>query len=352
MNAVSRRLVVVFCLSSGLASAGAPDSVPKGERAKLNVFDEARAQAAGYRRQGPVPEPKDNPSTPAKIALGKMLFFDPRLSASQIVSCATCHNPSLSWGDGLPRAVGHGMKTLGRRTPTILNAGFGGPFMWDGRFETLEDQALGPITSPAEMNMPADDVVARLRGVEAYVTAFEKTFPGEGIKPVTIARAIAAYERTVVSPPAPFDRFVAGDRSAISQRAQRGFLVFNGKAGCANCHSGWRFTDDSFHDIGVSDADVGRGALKDFTELTPLQHAFKTPSLRDVERRAPFLHDGSATSLEAVIDFYDRGGDAKRESLSSDVKPLGLSAQEKADLLEFLKTLSSPVDVAVPVLPR
>lgn len=307
----------------------------------------ARSFASQYQRP-PTPEV----AHPDRVVLGRQLFFDPRLSASGIVSCGTCHNPAFSWGDGLPRAVGHGMKTLGRRTPTILNVAFGGPFMWDGRFETLEDQALGPITSPDEMNMPAGDLLGRLKSVDAYRTGFEKAYPKEGLTAVTIASAIAEFERTVVSPPAPFDRWVSGESTAISDAAKRGFITFNTKAACSKCHSGWRFTDDSFHDIGVKDKDVGRGALKDFTDITPLQHAFKTPTLRDADRRGPFLHDGSAASLASVIDLYDSGGLERRESLSEDIKPLKLSSKEKQELAEFMKTLTATADVAMPVLPR
>lgn len=329
--------VSFLCCCVSIAAAAAPP-----------VESQAREFAAQYQR----PAKGLAPDAPERVALGRQLFFDPRLSASGIVSCATCHNPALSWGDGLPRAVGHSMKTLGRRSPTVLNAGWGGPFMWDGRFETLEEQAMGPITSPAEMNMAAGDVLARLSAVEGYRQAFEKNFPGEGVTAKGLASAIAAFERTIVSPPAPFDRWVQGDAAALSDAAKRGFVVFNTKAACAKCHSGWRFTDDSFHDIGVKDADRGRGALKDFEGIEALDHAFKTPTLRDADRRAPFLHDGSEATLEAIVDFYDVGGRARRPSVSSDVQKLSLTAQEKKDLVAFLKTLSSPADAVVPALPR
>ncbi len=336
---MNRYLLAALCFSSFWSFAENTVSESK-----------ARAYAESFRR------PSVNVSLEAadaeKIELGRMLFFDPRLSASGIVSCATCHNPSLSWGDGLPRAVGHGMKTLGRRTPTILNLAWGGPFMWDGRFETLEEQAMGPITSPDEMNMPAADLISKLGSVERYRSGFLKVFPKEGLSASTLAQSIASYERTIVSAPAPFDRWVGGQDWAISEGAKRGFVLFNTRAGCVMCHSGWRFTDDSFHDIGVKDADAGRGALKDFTTFIPLQHAFKTPTLRDADRRGPFLHDGSASSLEQVVELYDTGGQLKRESLASEIKPLLLTRREKQDLVDFLKTLASPAEVTLPVLPR
>ncbi len=295
---------------------------------------------------------KANPSTPEKVQLGRQLFFDPRLSASGIVSCATCHNPSFSWGDGLPRAVGDGMKTLGRRTPTILNAGYGGPFMWDGRFDTLEQQALGPITSAAEMNTPAHVLVEKLEAVAGYRAAFAKVFGASGITAENVAQAIAAYERTVVSSPAPFDRWVAGEASALNDSAKRGFVVFNTSANCAKCHGSWRFTDDSFHDIGVDDADRGRGGLADLKDIDVLQHAFKTPTLRNVELRAPYLHDGSAKTLESVIALYEAGGRVARPSLSEDIKPFTLSAAERSDLLAFLSSLNSTCGETLPMLPR
>ena len=329
-----------FLAVSTLATGASPRTVDVGSLRRA------------FERPVVIPSAPGNPSSSEKIVLGRTLFFDPRLSASGIVSCATCHNPSLSWGDGLRRAVGHGMKELGRRTPSILNVAFGGPYMWDGRFETLEEQALGPISTPAEMNLPLDELVKRLRAVDGYTPLFDAAFPGEAITPHNVARAIATFERTVISPPAPFDRWVGGEPNAISSAAVRGFSLFNGKAKCAVCHSGWRLTDDSFHDLGVRDDDLGRGGVKDFTEITALKHAFKTPTLRDIERRAPYFHGGTSSSLESVVEFYNRGGDARRESLSDEIRPLGLTEPERADLVAFLKTLSSPTDVVVPVLPR
>ncbi|HEY1088631.1 MAG TPA: cytochrome c peroxidase [Archangium sp.] len=307
----------------------------------------ARAFAEGFRRPAPLASP-----APAEVALGRLLFFDPRLSRSGTLSCATCHNPALSWGDGLPRALGHGMKPLARRTPTILDVAWGGPFMWDGRFETLEQQALGPLTSPDEMNLQPEEVLAKVNAVEHYRAAFARTFPGEGVTLGTIGRALAAFERTVVSGRAPFDRWVDGETTALSDAARRGFVLFNTRAGCVKCHAGWRFTDDSFHDVGLAGTDVGRGALPDFTELTALQHAFKTPTLRDAERRAPYFHDGSIASLEQVIDLYDAGGVVRRPSLADEMKPLRLTRREKQDLVEFLASLSAPSETNVPVLPR
>ncbi|MDP1917473.1 MAG: cytochrome c peroxidase [Myxococcales bacterium] len=314
---------------------------------RATLESEARAFAAAYRRPAPLP-----PAPREQVELGRLLFFDPRLSGSGTMSCASCHNPSLSWGDGLARGVGAGGKALARRTPTVLDVAWGQTFMWDGRFETLEAQALSPVTSVDEMNLPEPLLAPRVAAVGRYRQGFERAFPDAGVSTTTIAKALASFERTVVSGKAPFDRWVDGERSAISDAARRGFVLFNTRAKCSKCHSGWRFTDESFHDIGVADADLGRGALPEFTKFTVLQHAFKTPSLRDTARRGPWMHDGSAKTLEEVIQLYDVGGIVKRPSLSADLTPLSLSPQDEQDLIELMKTFSAPVEVAVPVLPR
>jgi cytochrome c peroxidase len=305
---------------------------------------------AAYRRPHSIQFPKDNPYTPEKASLGKALYFDTRLSGAKVLSCATCHNPGFGWGDGLPKGVGHGMKELGRRSPTVINAAWGQIFFWDGRAASLEQQALGPIQSDAEMNMPLGQLEERLAAIHEYKALFDAAFPGQAMAPVLLAKAIATYERTVVSNPSPFDAWVEGKDSAISDDAKRGFALFNGKAKCSSCHVGWNFTDDSFQDIGLSSDDIGRG--KFLPNVVKMQHAFKTPGLREITRRGPYMHDGSLPTLEAVIDHYDRGG-VDRESRSDLIKPLGLSDQEKSDLVAFLKTLTSDVDpTMVPVLPR
>jgi cytochrome c peroxidase len=217
--------------------------------------------------------------------------------------------------------------------------------MWDGRKTSLEDQALGPVTAAVEMNQDADKLIEKLGAIDGYRAQFKRVFGEEGLSPKTIAQAIATYERTIVSGSAPFDRWVAGDENAISEPAKRGFDLFNGKANCAVCHSGWNFTDNSFRDVGMPDKDIGRG---EFVPTVSMQQAFKTPTLRDVDRRAPYMHDGSLNSLVAVIDHYDRGGIA-RPSLSDEVRPLGLSEAEKRDLLAFLLTLTG--DNPTPRLP-
>jgi len=304
-----------------------------------------------FARPRAIPHPEDNAYTEARAELGRTLFFDPRLSASGTLSCATCHNPAFDWGDGLALGVGHGMRQLARRTPTILNLAWGEAFFWDGRALTLEEQALGPIQSEGEMNMPLEKLVERLESIREYRPLFERAYPGERISEQTVARALAVFERTVVSGDAPFDRWIAGDEDAIPPSARRGFALFTGKANCSACHDGWRFTDDSFHDIGVPGDDPGRGKL--LPDILVTQHAFKTPTLRNVDRRAPYMHDGSEASLRSVIELYDQGGRVKRPSLSSEISPLHLTEEEKGDLVAFLKTLTSADPPAsIPTMPR
>ncbi len=295
----------------------------------------------------------DNKYTPERELLGKMLFFDPRLSGSNAISCASCHNPSFGWGDGLSKGIGHGHKELGRKTPTIVNLAWTEKLMWDGRFTHLEGQALGPIGSEAEMNMKMDgdgNLADKIKKITGYPPLFAKAYPEQEITNDLIAKAIAVYERGVVTGQAPFDKWIGGDEKAISAEAKAGFEVFNKKANCVACHSGWNFTDDSFNDIGVNDADIGRGK---FLKLTSQQHAFKTPGLRNIALRGPFMHNGSEHSLEEVIEFYNQGGRAKRESVSANIKPLSLTAQEKQQLKEFLITLTGQdKPTTLPLLPR
>jgi cytochrome c peroxidase len=300
------------------------------------------------------PMPADNVSTPARVELGKALFFDPRMSGNGAMSCASCHNPSLGWSDGLKTAVGWGGQVLGRATPTVVNTAFNTQFMWDGRKKSLEDQALGPMKTPQEMNTDFAVSLARLRGVAGYVALFDKAYPGEGVTEETIAKAIAAFERTVVSNDSAFDRWLAGDKKAFTLPQWRGYKVFtdSAKGNCAACHSGANFTDNGFHNIGIKtggEPDPGRFNIR---KVASMQGAFKTPTLRDIELTAPYFHDGSAATLRDVVDHYVRGGD-ERSNLSGSMKPLNLSEQEKDDLVAFMKSLTgSRKPVAVPQLPQ
>jgi len=302
-------------------------------------------------RPASAPAPADNLPNDARIALGEMLFFDPRLSRKANMSCASCHNPALGWSDGLPTATGFDMQTLARATPTIINTAFNPIQMWDGRKGTLEEQALGPIEAGGEMNMPLPEMVTRLKSIHGYAPKFEQAYPGLGISEITVARAIASYERTVLSTESPFDRWRKGEAQAIGDSARRGFELFTGKANCAICHMGYNFTDNGFHNIGVQDsaADVGRFAQR---PLKSMRGAFKTPTLRDIALTGPYMRNGAYRTLMEVVEHYDRGGDDKT-NLDINMTPLNLSPAEKADLVAFMESLTgAPRDVRVPVLPH
>ena len=307
-----------------------------------------------YLRPAHAPAPADNKSTPTRVELGKLLFFDPRLSGSNWISCASCHNPALGWSDGLPTGIGHGMKTLSRATPTLLNTAFNPIQMWDGRRATLEEQALDPIEADQEMAQDLPGLIKKLQQITGYRSMFDKAYPGEGITGKTIGKAIASYERTILSTESPFDRWRRGNQQALSQSAKRGFELFKGKANCEKCHSGFNFTDNGFHNIGVKqtgkEEDLGRFTQR---KLALLKGAFKTPTLRDIALTAPYMHNGVYKTLDEVVEHYDRGGDVK-DNLSPDMKPqLNLSAQEKTDLVAFMKSLTgAPMRVSIPQLPQ
>jgi len=284
----------------------------------------------------PVRHPAGNAPTAEKISLGKQLYFDPRMSQDSTVSCATCHDPQKGWSNGDAVATGVGGLKGGRSSPTIINAAYGKLQFWDGRAADLEEQALGPIQNPIEMTMTLDKVVERLNQIEGYKQQFQSVF-GTDVTSEGIALAIAAYERTVLSGDAPYDRFKAGDTTAMSEPAQRGLKLFTGKARCSACHSGPNFTDNAFHNLGVGinneKPDLGRAEI---SRLEGDRGAFKTPTLREIARTAPYMHDGSLATLEDVVEYYNKGGTANPQ-LDEEIFELNLSAEEKADLLTFLR---------------
>lgn len=314
--------------------------------------DNIQALKQLYKRPLEIPYPESNPYSEEKDQLGKWLFFDPRLSASGTQSCATCHNPSLGWEDGMELGTGHEHQKLRRATPTILNLSWDELFFWDGRADSLEAQTEMPLESKTEMNMSKDKIVAFLKSIQAYNDAFGDAFPTEDtpVNSDNVKKAIATYMRGIVSGKAPFDHWIEGDEKALSDAAKRGFILFNKKANCAACHSGWKLSDNSFHDIGLPSDDIGRGEL--IPHLITMQHAFKTVGLRNIVKRAPYMHDGSFKTLEDVIDHYNDGF-VRRESLSDEIKPLNLTPEEKTDLILFLKTLTSEDDpITIPILPK
>lgn len=304
-----------------------------------------------FLRPAAIPQPSDNKLTPERIELGKMLFFDPRLSGSNWISCATCHNPALGWSDGLKTAIGHNMHTLARSTPTIVNTAYQNRQFWDGRAETLEAQALGPIASPGEMAQNLDELVNKLKSIQGYAPLFKQAYPDEEITVSSIAKAISSFERSIVSNDSAFDRWLKGMNNAMSDSAIQGFEVFKGKGRCILCHNGFNLTDDGFHNIGLSENnDIGRYAIK---PVKVLKGAFKTPTLRNIALTAPYMHNGEFSSLTEVIEHYNTGGKKNMDNLDPNMAPLGLSNIEKINLLEFLLALTDEQqNITVPVLPR
>lgn len=304
-----------------------------------------------YGRPAMVPYPEGNPWSAKKAQLGATLFFDPILSGSRTMSCASCHLPGMAWTDDRPRSVGDQHQVMDFRSPTLLNVAWPPLLGWDGKFSDVEAVSFAAISGPANMALPAQEALDRLSASPAYMRRFEAAFGPGAITQTWVEQALATYERGIVSMAAPFDRWVAGDEDALDGAAKRGFALFVGKAGCSGCHSGWAFTDHSFQDIGsASGDDIGRGHL--FPSSVALRYAYKTPTLRDVAIRAPYMHDGSRATLGAVIDLYDQGGIA-RPSRSRKIKPLGLTPAEKSDLVSFLQALTSdPQQVARPLPPR
>ena len=297
--------------------------------------------------------PQDNPWSQEKEDLGKLLYFDPRLSGDNTISCATCHHPDKGWSDGHPRAIGFGGKELGRHSPTVINSGHFEVQMWDGRAPTLEAQAKGPILAVVEMNQKPDELIEELGAIPEYREMFSKVFGDSGITFDNIAKAIATFERSVVSTNSAYDKYMQGDKEAMSPAAANGMKLFFGKAKCGICHNGPALTDSGFHNIGVKQhgplkVDLGRYNIsKDEFD----KGAFKTPGLRSVSQSAPYMHEGSEATLKGVIDFYNRGGDVA-ENRSPLITPLELNDQEVSELVEFLKALDGePLNVKIPKLP-
>ena len=281
-----------------------------------------------------MPVPETNPLTPEKAAMGRDLFSDRRLSRDQTVSCATCHDPKHAFTDGKPVAEGVSGRHGERRVPAILNRGYGKSFFWDGRIATLEEQVLQPVLSPAEMDMTVEEALARLR-VDSRYSALTRE---------DLSQALASYVRTILAGESPYDRYIGGDREALSEQARMGLQLFRRKGNCASCHLGPNLTDERYHNTGIAwregrFTDAGRFLA---TRREQDRGAFKTPTLRQVAARAPYMHDGSIGSLEEVVEHYDRGGN-RNPNLDSELQPLGLSHEEKQALVAFLRSLSGVV---------
>ncbi len=289
------------------------------------------------------PVPEANPLTPAKIQLGRRLFRERRLSHDNSTACVDCHQPRLAFTDGRAKAIGVYGRQGPRGVPTLVNRAWGKSFFWDGRITTLEQQVVQPILAESEMDLTLEEAVARLSAKSRYRRGFRSAF-GRDPNVQDLAGALAGYVRTIVAGDSPFDRYVFGDPDALSQQALAGLRLFRGKANCSVCHSGPTLTDEEFHNTGVAwrdgeHLDDGRATV---TGQDEDRGKFKTPTLREVGRTAPYMHDGSLETLEDVVDFYSDGG-RDNPNLDRNIRRLDLSDGEKAALAAFLRTLSGRV---------
>src|SRR6478736_4788199 len=311
---------------------------------------EIQPLAAGLTTYEAMAIPSDNPMTPEKVALGRQLFFDERLSVDGTRSCYSCHVCEHGLTDGLPKAIGAGNKTLTRSSPTLWNIGYHKEFYWDGRSPSLEKQALAAWTG-ANMGAKADEIVVKLNALQEYKAQFQKVFQSDAT-PDNVVKAISAYERTIISGNTPWDRWKAGDETAISQSAFRGWNIFQAIK-CNNCHDGVLFTDQQYHNVGIGmdakEPDPGRFKVTNKPEDTG---AFKTPTLRDIANTAPYFHDGSAKTLEEAVDLMLAGGKPNEHLDKKNLEAHKILPEQREDLLAFLKSLSVECTLKKPVLPQ
>lgn len=329
----SKRLVMVF-LSGTVAF-----SLLAGSLGKHDVSIPLSTVPNGLSVLMPVPI--DNPMTSSKIELGRHLFFEQALSRDGSMSCSSCHQPEKAFADGREQSVGVGNRVGRRNAPSLLNAAYRTGLFWDGRTKSLEEQALLPITNRNELDSELSMVISRLEDSENYRRRFHDAFGSGEITIKRMAMAIAAFERTLVSGNSRYDQYRTARHDAVLSDAElRGIKLFKGKARCAFCHEEPMFTDNQFHNTGVSWVEENNPDLGKFewTKKDLDRGKFKTPSLRNVSLTAPYMHDGSLSSMSDVINFYDRGG-RRNSHQDRTIKPLNLSRQEKGDLLSFLQTL-------------
>ena len=310
----------------------------------------ATSDMSKWLRPSEVPQPKDNKLTPERIELGKLLYFDVRLSSSEKISCATCHHPKSGWSDLIPtaKAVGHEGRVGPRNSPVVLNTAYQSRQFWDGRARTLEQQALGPIEADVEMNMPLEVLIPKLNKIKGYQKLFAIAYPNSGgiITEKNLAKAIASFERTVVSTDAPFDRYIKGDKNAVNKYVLEGFKLFKGKAHCSDCHDGFNYSDGSFHNIGLNDGELngkelGRYLVK---RRAAWYGVMKTPTLRDVAKSSPYFHDGSVKTLKEATVICATGGRYQNnvKNKSTFIVDRKLKESEINKVVAFLKSLTGP----------
>ena len=296
--------------------------------------------------------PADNPLTPEKVALGRQLFFDERLSIDGSKSCYSCHVCEHGLTDGLPKAIGAGNKQLPRSSPTLWNIGYHKEFYWDGRSGSLEAQAMAAWKGGnMGVGEKTGEIVAKINALQGYKAQFQRVFQSDAT-PDNMMKAISAYERTIISGDTAWDRWKAGDNTAISMSAYRGWNIFQAIK-CNNCHDGVLFTDQQYHNIGIGmdqkEPDPGRGKVTQKPEDTG---AFKTPTLRDIARSAPYFHDGSAKTLEEAVDIMLAGGKENQYLDKKNLQPHKILPEQREDLLNFLRSLSVDCKLTKPALPQ
>ncbi len=338
-----RNCLVVYCAvfiySCAKPAAPPVSSKPAGAAIEINVPLGLPA----------VSIPADNPPTVDTVALGRRLFYDRKLSVDNSVSCASCHDPKFGFADPRPGSIGVGGKRGNRNAPPVLNAAYQPVQFWDGRAPSLEEQAAGPIANPIEMKHPISDCVAKLNADAAYVSAFDKAFGPGGVTAERLKKSIASFERTLLSADSPFDRYqFGGEAESLSAAAKRGLAIFKDKnrGNCVVCHTIGEndalFTDGKFHNIGAGISpdgemlDMGRF---DQTKAEADKGAFRTPTLRNIAKTAPYMHDGRLRTLKEVVDFY-AGGGSSNPQLDKEIKELKLNGRDRADLVEFLESLT------------
>ncbi|HRB80906.1 MAG TPA: cytochrome c peroxidase [Nitrospira sp.] len=352
-NATLRLILALLVLCALGAGSGSVQASPSGHAPHGTVTIDGVTVPDVGPLPTVVPIPSSNLNYTAKIELGKQLYFDGRLSKNNAISCAFCHNPGTGFADPRQTSIGVGGGVGGRQSPTVYNTGLNHVQFWDGRARSLEEQAIGPIHNPVEMAETHEHVVAKLGKIKGYQQQFRAVF-GTDVNLQGIAEAIAAYERTVLSTNSAFDKYVLGAQKAMDEAAVRGLALFKGQARCILCHNGPNFTDNQFHNLGVPQVgpmkeDLGRFAV---SRAEKDRGAFKTPTLRSITETAPYMHDGAFKTLEEVVEFMDQGG-GSNPNLSPLVKPLNLTAEEKSDLVAFLKALAGePIPFSMPKLPK
>ncbi len=339
MLAESRILIYLLCGLFTVGTSAAFGQTPAGTLPVDNLAPDLSLTAIPLGLASERPIPSDNKLTQARVQLGRRLFFDGRLSKDGTISCASCHIPEKAFASSDAVSTGVDGKLGTRNSPTVLNRAFGRSFFWDGRAATLEEQALMPIENPLEMDTKVISVLEQLRADPEYRKQFSEAYDG-GISAENLARALASFQRVLLSGNSAVDRFHGGEFAALTTEERQGLWIFESRGACWRCHGDSNFTDEGFHNTGVSwgkaPADLGRF---DVTAQDEDRGRFHTPTLRNVSITAPYMHDGSIKTLEEVVAFYSRGGNANPH-LDSQLKPLNLTGKEQAALVAFLKALT------------